>query len=290
MRERTNDETALRERVYAPAGTRNVGRVFVDILREFPAAHALGYRFAQRTIKSRYRQSFLGILWAFLPPLATALVWIVLYKSEVINLKDVGVPYPVFVVTGTLLWSIFSVALLTPLQVVQQNRSILVKINFPREALLVNAFYEVLFSAIVVSVIVGLELLVFQVRPGSGALLFVPSVFILAFLGMSLGLLLLPITLLLKDIQFLLPSVLQFAMYLTPVVYAKPVYVGAAHILAYNPVTPVLTNARTWLLGTGVECPMWQYGAVACVALLLLLIGIVVYRISMGYIIERMGS
>lgn len=272
------------ERKFGPLQT------FKSLTREFPAAHALGYRFAERTIKSRYRQSLLGILWAFLPPISTAIIWIILYQSKVVNIPDVGAPYPLFVITGTMLWSVFSTALLMPMQIMQANRSILVKINFPREALLVNAFYEILFNTGIAFIIIIAELLFFGVHVDLTSLLFIPAVFLLILLGMAFGLLLLPVSLLYKDVQFALPSVLQFAMYLTPVVYATPIYKGAGKILGLNPVTPVLTGARSWLLGLDFSIPIWHIALVAGITLVLLFLGIILQRITVAILIERMGS
>jgi lipopolysaccharide transport system permease protein len=261
-----------------------------SMVKEFHVAHSLGYRFAERNIKSRYRQSVFGILWAFLPPIATAIIWIILHESRIVNIQDVGAPYPLFVITGTMLWSVFSNAVLMPMQTMQNNRGILVKINFPREALLVNAFYEILFNAGVAFIIIIAELIIFQVPVTFHSLLFIPGVFLLIFFGMSLGLLMLPLSLLYKDVQFALPSLLQFAMYLTPVVYAKPVYQGAAKIMELNPVTPVLTSARGWLLGMDVSVPSWHILAVLGASVVLLFIGILLQRITVEILIERMGS
>jgi lipopolysaccharide transport system permease protein len=269
--------------------TRGVS-LFRSLIREFPAAHALGYRLAERNIRARYRQSALGILWAFFPPLATALVWIILYSSNVVKLGDVGVSYPLFVITGTITWSVFSNAVLMPMQTVQANRGILVKINFPREAILINAFYEIAFNTLITFVIIAVELLVFRVGVTWQSLLFIPGVFLLLLLGVSLGLLLLPFSVLYKDIQFALPSVLQFAMYITPVVYARPAYTGATRILSYNPVSHVLTTSRACLLGLDTVSPGWQIGAIAGATLVLLLIGVMMQRLTIEILIERMGG
>ncbi|CAN5121644.1 ABC transporter permease [soil metagenome] len=276
--------------IYAAGKKMGPFKIFLSLFKEFSAAHALGFRFAERNIRARYRQSVFGMLWAFLPPLATALIWIILNKSNVIKMNDVGVPYPVFVITGTMLWSVFSNAMLMPMQVMQANRGILVKINFPREALLINAFYEILFNTCITFVIIILELLLFHVHLSWNSLLFVPGVFLLVILGMSFGLLLLPLSFLYKDVQFALPTLLQFAMYLTPVVYAKPIFSGAIKILKFNPISPVLTSARAWLLGLDTVAPFWQIGSVIGIALFLLFIGLILQRITIEILIERMGS
>lgn len=261
-----------------------------SLWREFPAAHSLGFRFAERNIRTRYRQSVFGILWAFLPPLATAAIWIILNSYNVIKFGDVGAPYPLFVITGMLLWSVFSSSLLMPMQTVQANRSILVKINFPRESLIVNAFYEILFNAIISLIIISVCIVIFKVHLSFNILLFFPALLVLMILGMSLGLLLLPFSFLYRDIQFILPSMLQFAMYLTPVVYSQPIYKGAAKLLALNPVSPLLTSARAWLLGIDCTVPLWHIGLVAGIAVFLMLIGVFLQRITMQILIERMGS
>src|ERR1051325_1737398 len=132
------------------------------IWKEFPAAHALGWRFAERNFKAKYRQSVLGIFWLFLPPLATSILWIFLRKINVVHFSEMGVPYPLFVLTGTVLWSLFSNSLSMPLNVMQASKSLLVKINFPREALLVNAFYEIVFNFFISIIIIIVCLISFR--------------------------------------------------------------------------------------------------------------------------------
>src|ERR1051326_2674247 len=139
-------------------------KTFKDFLRELPAAHSLGWRFAERSIKARYRQSILGIFWAFIPPIAMSFVWIILNGSKIINLSSSGAPYPLFVITGTLLWSVFSTSMLAPMRIMLVNRNIVVRVNFPREALLINAFYEILFNASVAIFIIIIELILFRVH------------------------------------------------------------------------------------------------------------------------------
>ena len=189
-----------------------------------------------------------------------------------------------------MLWSVFVNSFLMPMQTMQANRSILVKINFPRESLIVNAFYEILFNAIISFVIIAICIVVFKVHLTFNSLLFFPLILVIMFLGMSLGLLLLPFSFLYKDIQFILPSILQLAMYLTPVVYSQPIYKGAAKLLALNPVSPLLISARAWLLGVDCTVPVWHIGLVAGLSVFLLIIGIFLQRITMQILIERMGS
>ncbi len=263
-----------------------------NIIREFPLAHALGLRFAKRSISTKYRQSFLGIIWAFLPPLVTAGIWTFLNATKVVKLDDVGAPYPVFVITGIMLWTVFANAINIPLQVMQTNRNILVKINFPRESLIVNAFYEVLFSTAVTFIIIIVAMIAFKVPVGVDSLLFFPGVFLLMLLGLSIGLVLLPFSLLFKDLQMLVPLVLQLAMFLSPVFYAtQPTSLkGMAAILKLNPVSPILSQTRGFLLHIPTDVSLMQIGSVAGTSVVLLVIGIYFQRITMQTLIERMGT
>lgn len=284
-------ETAIPIHFYSADKTGyGFAKVFQSIINEFPAAHALGWRFAERNFKAKYRQSVLGIFWSFLPPIATSILWIVLNKTNVVNFGNTGVPYPIFVLTGTILWSVFTNSLLMPMQSMQANKGILVKINFPRESILINAFYEVLFNLGFSITVIIFGMIFFHIPLSLHTFLFLPALLSLVLFGMSVGLLLLPLSVLYKDIQFMIPLLLQLGFYLTPVIYPRPVYSGMATILKYNPVTPLLTNARSWLLGLHDALPLWQIAAVTFVAFLLLLVGIFIQRIVIEILIERMGT
>lgn len=283
-------DTDLPVRIYAAGKREGIFATLKAAAAEFPQAHALGYRIAERNIKARYRQSMMGILWALLPPLATASVWIFLNQSNVIQLNSVGGNYALFAITGTMLWTVFSGSVMLPVNTVQGNTSILVKINFPREALLITAFYEVAFNTLISLAIIVLELLFFQVPLSYSTLLFLPSLVLLMLMAICVGLIILPVAMLYKDLQFLVPLGLQFAMYLTPVVYVIPDQGLTGTLLKLNPVSPVLSAARDFLLGANVAIPYDTLVIIALATIALLLIGVVLHRIAMEILIERMGS
>ena len=280
----------MQVQVYSASSKSNLWRTLKAIGKEFPVAHALGFRFAQRNIRARYRQSVLGILWALIPPLATAAIWIFLNQKNIVTLNHTGGNYALFVITGTMLWSIFSTAVTMPIQSIQANAPILVKVNFPREALMITAFYEIVFTSLISLVIIAAEILIFQIPVTAYTFLFIPAVIVLILLGMCFGLLLLPFAILYKDIQFALPAFLQIAMYATPVVYAATEFTGASRILAFNPVSPVLVSARDWLLGLQSTTGLLTLVCIGIITILILVIGFILQRIAMEILIERMGT
>jgi len=276
--------------VYSASGRTSIFKNLKKISKEFPVAHALGFRFAERNIRARYRQSLLGVLWALVPPLATAAIWIFLNQKNIVTLNHTGSSYPLFVITGTMLWSVFSTAVIQPIQTIQANAPILVKINFPRESLIITAFYEISFNALISLVIIVAELVIFKVPVTLYTLLFFPAMVVLILLGMCFGLMVLPLALLYKDVQFALPTFLQLAMYATPVVYAATDFSGFSKILALNPVSPVLTSARDWLLGVNLNPSFGPLILITLGSIFILLMGMILQRIAMEILIERMGT
>ena len=276
--------------VYSAKSKSNLWRTLKAIGKEFPVAHALGFRFAERNIKARYRQSLLGIFWALIPPMATAAIWIFLNQKNIVTLNHTGSSYALFVITGTMLWSVFSNAVIMPIQSIQANGPILVKVNFPREALMITAFYEIVFTSLISLLIIVAEIIIFQIPVTAYTFLFIPAVLVLIMLGMCFGLLLLPFAVLYKDIQFALPTFLQIAMYATPVVYATTEFNGVFKIFALNPVSPVLVSARDWILGLESAAGLPTLAVICLVTIIILIAGFIMQRIAMEILIERMGT
>src|SRR6185312_7398563 len=141
---------AAERRVYSAEPTlRNPGVLMRDMARDLRLSFALGWQLAGRDLKAQYRQSLLGYLWALLPPLLIAASFVALKKSGVVSARAVSVPYGAYVVTGTLLWQIFADAVAAPLRLVIASREMLIRVNFPREAIVLAGMLTTLFGALV---------------------------------------------------------------------------------------------------------------------------------------------
>ncbi len=232
----------------------------------------------------------MGILWAFLPPLATSVVWIILDNQKIVQFSKTVIPYPVFVVIGTTLWQVFTASVLIPLQTVNANKPILTKINFPREAVLVNAFYEILFNVLIGAVIIAAVLIFSGINPGWAGLLYIPFTLQLIMIGMTISLFLLPLSLLFQDVQYVMPSALQFVMYLTPVIYPKPFFSSFEWLFKYNPVGQSIHFIRSGITGSPNDVMISDMLITFGVVAIFFVIGMVLYRITMEVLIERMGS
>lgn len=261
-----------------------------DIMNDLPQAHELGFRLFLRNLKGIYRQSFLGIGWALLFPLATAALWVFLRGNNIVNMSDTGVSYPVFVLTGTMLWQIFSEAILAPLTQVTQNKTILSKINIPREGLLISGIYELLFN-IVIKILLLLIIYGYFHQPiVLSSFIFVPvGIFALSLAGFSIGLILTPLGMIYQDVNRGLAVLLPFFMYLTPVVYPVPEKGNISLIMKLNPLSTLITQTRNWFTAQPVY-DLEVFLIITIAFALLFLIFLVVYRLSMPMIIERIGS
>jgi lipopolysaccharide transport system permease protein len=292
---RTSDTSDVQERelplrVYSPdALILSPRMLFADMVNDIWRSRELAWRLAIRDVRSQYRGSFLGYFWAFITPLFSTAVWVFLSASGVVKLASTDIPYPAYVFSGTMLWQIFTEALSSPLGQINASRSMLAKLNFPREALIVSGALKVTFNAGVKVLILVPALFLFGVLPDWHIVLFPLGVGVLILVGLSVGLLLAPLGTLYSDIGRFIPLVTQLLMYLSPVVFAMPISGTMAHLFGANPLTPVLLTARAWL--TGAESPMLPYFlAVSGSGVLLLVIGWVLYRVTMPVLIERMSS
>lgn len=249
----------------------------------------LARQLAVRDIKAQYRQSYLGILWAFVNPITTAFVWIFLTSSGTIRLTDTGIPYPVYAFTGTLLWSIMTESINSPINSTNGARSILSKINFPKEALIISGIYKLLFNSSIKIILLLLFIPFFGVG-FHGSIIWFPFTIIAAVLfGTTLGLFLTPIGMLYKDIGRMISFGLKFLMYVTPVVYAVPKDGIMRVIMEWNPFTPFILIARDTVTGMPSEHISYYLIILGCCVPLLFL-GLVFYRISIPVIVERLSA
>lgn len=268
---------------------RNPRRLVGDMLRDLWSGRELAWQLAVRDISAQYRQTALGLLWAFILPLANTGVWLFLNGSGIVAVGETTLPYPVYVLAGTMLWAIFMDAANAPLQLTTAAKPMLAKINFPREALIVSGIYQTLFNAAIKIAVLIPAVVLLGVLPDWGLLWFPLGILSLVLAGTALGLLLTPVGMLYADVGKSLPLIMQFLMYLTPVVFVMPSDGWAKTLLQANPLTPLLSTTRNWLTGMPPEF-LSYFVAVNITTTALLLVMWIVYRAAMPILIERMSA
>lgn len=260
-----------------------------EMWRDLLASRELAWRLMIRDISAQYRQSFLGIFWAFVPPLLMAIGFTYASNAQIINVGQTDLPYPAYVMLSTVLWQTFVEALNGPIQAVNMAKPMLAKINFPREALIVGKLGEVFFNFGIKLVLVILLFILFRM-PITWTVILAPVALVhLVLLGSAVGLFLSPLGVLYQDVSRGLVVLVGVWFFLTPVVYPVPTGGSLAWLVQFNPVTPLLVTTRE-LATTGIVTNPVGFWLASSLAFIGLLGAWLVYRVTMPIIIERMSA
>ena len=276
--------------VYTPESQLSAPGLLVRTMwQDLKASRELAWRLFVRDISAKYRQSLLGVFWAFLPPIVVGLVFIILQSKKVVNFGETDIPYPVFVLFGTTLWQLFTESLNAPLNSVRMAKPMLAKINFPREALIVSAFYGVLFNLLIKLVVLIGIFIFFRIQVTWGLLLAPLAMVMLILLGMAIGLLLTPLGMLYTDVAAGLIVITQLWFFVTPVVYPPPQSFPYSLVTTLNPVSPLLIGARD-LATKGALANTEAFLIVSGLTFAGIFFAWLIYRAAAPIIIERISA
>jgi lipopolysaccharide transport system permease protein len=264
-------------------------QLFKEMGRDLLASRELAWRLMVRDISTQYRQSLLGIFWAFVPPIVAALGLTLASNAKVLNLGATDLPYPAYVMFSMALWQTFVESLNGPVQAVVAAKPMLARINLPREAIVLSQLGQVFFNfGIKLILIIGLFLW-FKI-PITWTVILAPVALLhLVALGTCFGLLLAPLGALYEDVSRGLTLVVGAWLFLTPVIYPPPETGFFASVVQLNPVTPLLVTTRE-LATTGIVSDPQRFWIASVLAILGLLLGWLIYRVAMPFVIERMSA
>jgi len=202
------------------------------------------YRLVVRDVTARFRQSFLGLAWMVFPPIATTVVFAFLNRAKILNVEQTGLPYPVFVLIGTVFWRLFSNCTVGAAGSVAQAGNLVSKVYFPREILVLSAVGSRLVNTAVQFLVVCLALALYRVLPCWQAIFLPLLVLPLLCFALGLGLMFAPLNTMARDVTQALGFIFTFAMFLAPTVYPTP-NVGILQIMhAIDPVAHFMNAAR----------------------------------------------
>lgn len=276
-------------KIYTPRSRQSIISLGRDIGEGLWEGRELALRLFLRDLKAGYRKSFLGIAWLFIPPLATAGVWIFLNSQRVVAIQKTPMNYAAFTLCGTMLWTLFAEAITKPILRYQGAMNMMSKLNFPREAVVLACIYDLSFSLLIKLIILIPGLWIFGYPPHWGFLPGILFIVILMLGGLTIGFFLSPFGLLYNDVGKGLPIILPFAMYLTPVIY--PLRTGGALALlqGMNPATPFIERARSFMGDYQFELHH-ELGVWAAILMVILVFSLIAMRIALPIIVERAGG
>mgnify|MGYP002138087857 CR=1 FL=1 len=263
-------------------------KVLKSMWLDLQRARPIAWRLFVRDFSAQYRASFLGYAWAVLPPLLNSFTFVFLNNQGLLKAGNTGCPYPFYALTGTILWQLFSDSLTMPLAALQQSKSILARLNFPRESVILSGLLGVMVTLLIRLILLGVMMMIFGMVPSAGILLFPVALFALSAAGLALGLMIAPAGMLFGDVGKLLTLILPVWMLLTPVVYPPRMHGLAATIAAWNPVTPLIETARASLTAQPLD-HLPSFAFMMVLSFLLILGGWLGFRIGMPHLVARLG-
>ncbi|MBF0340524.1 MAG: ABC transporter permease [Magnetococcales bacterium] len=280
----------LEERSYsAQSRIRAPGGILPGMFRDLWRSRELAGQLFLREIRQRYRQSVLGFLWILVPPLATATVFVILNARKILNIDPTDIPYPLYVLLGTLLWQIFAESVLAPLRAFDGCVAIMIKINMPREAPILTGLAQVGFFAMV-QMIPALGIMLWSGVTFTWSMLLAPvAMLMLMLLGTAIGLFLVPLGGLYRDVSEGSSMALKVIFFLTPVVYPAPTSWPWSLLATLNPIVPLLQGARDLMAKGAMQDPV-SFWITSALTLALLAVALLFYRLATPLVLERMGA
>ena len=204
-----------------------------------------------RDVTLRYRQTVLGVAWVVVQPLVAAALFAFVF-GRVANLPSDHVPYVVFAFSGLLAWNLFSGVVTKAAGSVVGNASMVSKVYFPRVLLPVSAVGPIVLDFVVALVAMGVLMGAYGTRPGAGLLLLPVWLLLVVALGLGFGLFASAAMVRYRDVQNILPIIVQLLLYASPVAYAlKAVPPSLRWLVEVNPMTGLLEAFRWSLVGVG---------------------------------------
>ena len=202
-----------------------------------------------RDIKVRYKQTVLGILWAFVQPFTKLVVFSIIF-GHLARVGSEGFPYPIFVYAGLLPWEYFAASLNRTSQSVVGNSNLISKVYFPRLIIPIAATGSGLVDfAISFLVLVGL-MFYYGIAPGVQVLMVVPLLLLTLLAALGVGTFLSALNVAYRDFSYVVPFLIQTWMFLTPVIYPVTIFPDRWRwLIGLNPMTGLVGAWRAAILG-----------------------------------------
>jgi lipopolysaccharide transport system permease protein len=233
------------EIVYTSSGVRQNGVAGWRImLNDLIASRRLIWLLIMRDISVRYRQSVLGYVWAVIPQIVTVGAFTVLNAWRIVPMGKTTIPYVIYAAWGISVWQLFASCVSSCTASLSTAGSLVTKINFPREAVVIAAIGQPIFDFAVRLLPVFAVFAWYGFTPSWG-LIVVPLVLIpVIFLAVGFGFILSIANLAIRDTGNALGTALMIGMFLTPVLYPPPVRWPFTLINIVNPLSPLLSATQ----------------------------------------------
>lgn len=253
-------------------------------LKELIRYRELFYFFTWRDIKVKYKQAALGFLWAILQPLLMMLIFTLIF-SRGLKVSSEGIPYPVFALSGLIIWNIFSAGLLSSANSMVTNAGIIKKIYFPRLIIPMSSILTALFDfCFALLVYIGVILWFGHHTDWLRVLYCLPlAILLTVFTTFGIGTFFAAFNVKYRDFQYVIPFMIQFLLFVNPVLYSSKIFQEGilAWFMKLNPLANAINLSRSAFTGNPIDWigVLYSFG----VAILLFFIGIYTFRKTEAY-------
>jgi lipopolysaccharide transport system permease protein len=232
----------------------------------------LFYFLAWRDILVRYKQTVVGVLWAVLRPILTTAVFVFVF-GRLAKMPSEGVPYPVLVFAAMLPWQFFASALTEASNSLVGNANMISKIYFPRLIVPASAIIVALTDFLISLGILAVLMLWYGVAPTWHLLLLLPLTGVAFLAAFGAGLWLAALNVEYRDFRYVLPFIVQFGLYISPVGFSSSIVPEKWRLLySINPMVGVIDGFR-WAITGAASTIHWPGFAVSMFLVVLIALG-----------------
>lgn len=226
------------------------GRTEGQYWRDLWRYRELFFFFAWRDMLVRYKQTVVGISWSLIRPLLTMAVLTVVF-GKFGKMPSGGAPYPLMVFCGMLPWLFFSTAMMESSNSLVSNANMIAKVYFPRLTITASSVMTSLVDFLISSVFLAVLMIWYRAVP-PGEVVFLPFFVLLVFTAsLGVGLWIAALMVKYRDFRFIVPFIVQFGLYISPVGFQSGVVPDRYRLIfALNPMVGIIDGFRRCLLGT----------------------------------------
>jgi len=238
----------------------------------------LFYFLSWRDILVRYKQTAIGVAWSVIRPVLTMIVFTIIF-GRIAKLPSGDIPYPILVFVAMLPWQLFANSLTESSMSLIGNANMISKIYFPRMIMPASSIIVAFIDFFISFIILGIIMAWYRFIP-SWKIIFVPIFLLIAFLAaFGVGLMFSALNVKYRDFKYIVPFVVQFGLYASPVGFSSDVIPDKWRLLySINPMVGVIDGFRWCIIGQDIS--IYKPGFIISIILtiLILIIGIIYFR------------
>lgn len=252
------------------------GLQFID-LKELAQYRDLFIFLVKRDYTIKYKQTVLGGLWAVIQPFFLMVVFS-LFFGQLAKIPSDGVPYPIFNFTAMVAWTYFSNAINTSSNSIVGAGSLISKVYFPRIFIPLTPVIAGLVDFFIAFIVLLGMMLYYHIFPSIMIIALPGLILLMIFTASGVGMVLSALSAKFRDIRYIIPFLIQFWMFATPIVYPASMIPQKYRIIyALNPMTGIIEGFRSALLGRN-SFPSDMVAISVVVSTVIFLIGVAYFK------------